>query len=137
MIVVYSVFCSFFFFFKQKTAYEIPKRDWSSDVCSSDLICIPLRAHSSQRSAGYELSHQRPGNGFPIVVLSLEQLARRPTPYFGQSGQIEGSCRARKAGATYAGGHPIGSAGDELRISVAAFAKSEGREPGSFSVSRL
>src|ERR1043166_9882168 len=25
------------FFFKQKTACEIPKRDWSSDVCSSDL----------------------------------------------------------------------------------------------------
>src|ERR1043166_2081741 len=25
------------FFFRQKTAYEIPKRDWSSDVCSSDL----------------------------------------------------------------------------------------------------
>jgi len=24
-------------FFKQKTAYQIPKRDWSSDVCSSDL----------------------------------------------------------------------------------------------------
>ena len=27
-----------FFFFKQKTAYEISSRDWSSDVCSSDLI---------------------------------------------------------------------------------------------------
>src|SRR5213594_2668542 len=27
----------FFFFFKQKTAYEISVRDWSSDVCSSDL----------------------------------------------------------------------------------------------------
>jgi len=27
-----------FFFFKQKTAYEIPRRDWSSDVCSSDLL---------------------------------------------------------------------------------------------------
>src|ERR1043165_10085059 len=26
-----------FFFFKQKTAYEIKPRDWSSDVCSSDL----------------------------------------------------------------------------------------------------
>ena len=26
-----------FFFFKQKTAYEIVSRDWSSDVCSSDL----------------------------------------------------------------------------------------------------
>ena len=29
--------CVFFFFFKQKTAYEIVSRDWSSDVCSSDL----------------------------------------------------------------------------------------------------
>ena len=27
-----------FFFFKQKTAYEIKECDWSSDVCSSDLI---------------------------------------------------------------------------------------------------
>ena len=27
-----------FFFFKQKTAYEIVSRDWSSDVCSSDLV---------------------------------------------------------------------------------------------------
>src|SRR5213594_4808748 len=26
-----------FFFVKQKTAYEISVRDWSSDVCSSDL----------------------------------------------------------------------------------------------------
>ena len=30
----------FFFFFKQKTAYEIVSRDWSSDVCSSDLSGI-------------------------------------------------------------------------------------------------
>src|ERR1043166_5891983 len=32
-----------FFFFKQKTAYEIPKRDWSSDVCSSDLWLVSAR----------------------------------------------------------------------------------------------
>src|SRR3546814_6280042 len=31
------IFC-FFFFFKQKTAYEMRISDWSSDVCSSDLI---------------------------------------------------------------------------------------------------
>src|SRR3546814_2841643 len=31
----YSLF--FFFFFKQKTAYEMRISDWSSDVCSSDL----------------------------------------------------------------------------------------------------
>src|SRR3546814_1423938 len=29
--------CLFFFFFKQKTAYELRISDWSSDVCSSDL----------------------------------------------------------------------------------------------------
>src|SRR3546814_20820539 len=29
--------CSVFFFFKQKTAYEMRISDWSSDVCSSDL----------------------------------------------------------------------------------------------------
>src|SRR3546814_5502246 len=29
--------CYYFFFFKQKTAYEMRISDWSSDVCSSDL----------------------------------------------------------------------------------------------------
>src|SRR3546814_7190036 len=29
--------CIFFFFFKQKTAYEMRISDWSSDVCSADL----------------------------------------------------------------------------------------------------
>src|SRR3546814_1351685 len=28
----------FFFFFKQKTAYDMRISDWSSDVCSSDLM---------------------------------------------------------------------------------------------------
>src|SRR3546814_13521028 len=32
----------FFFFFKQKTAYEMRISDWSSDVCSSDLIAGAL-----------------------------------------------------------------------------------------------
>src|SRR3546814_4900195 len=31
------VLLSCFFFFKQKTAYEVRISDWSSDVCSSDL----------------------------------------------------------------------------------------------------
>src|SRR3546814_10084133 len=30
--------CVCFFFFKQKTAYEMRISDWSSDVCSSDLF---------------------------------------------------------------------------------------------------
>src|SRR3546814_2231837 len=35
-----SVDGCFFFFFKQKTAYEMRIGDWSSDVCSSDLIAV-------------------------------------------------------------------------------------------------
>src|SRR3546814_17274099 len=35
MILSYGLFL--FFFFKQKTAYEMRISDWSSDVCSSDL----------------------------------------------------------------------------------------------------
>src|SRR3546814_9106000 len=52
-----SLFCLFFFFFKQKTAYEMRISDWSSDVCSSDLMARryspPLirrmRSHAAMR----------------------------------------------------------------------------------------
>src|SRR5213076_234650 len=36
----------FFFFFKQKTAYEMVGSDWSSDVCSSDLWSVTALAIS-------------------------------------------------------------------------------------------
>src|SRR3546814_2845148 len=38
--VLFCLFLSFFFFFKQKTAYEMRISDWSSDVCSSDLLSV-------------------------------------------------------------------------------------------------
>src|SRR3546814_3893034 len=38
-----------FFFFKQKTAYEMRISDWSSDVCSSDLRFPSARTCSSSR----------------------------------------------------------------------------------------
>src|SRR3546814_10009544 len=38
MLVQWLFMC--FFFFKQKTAYEMRISDWSSDVCSSDLARI-------------------------------------------------------------------------------------------------
>src|SRR3546814_1774438 len=34
------LFFVIFFFFKQKTAYEMRISDWSSDVCSSDLLML-------------------------------------------------------------------------------------------------
>src|SRR3546814_8718742 len=44
MLVMYYrvvLFCFVVFFFKQKTAYEMRISDWSSDVCSSDLVGLP------------------------------------------------------------------------------------------------
>src|SRR3546814_2451554 len=35
-----------FFFFKQKTAYEMRISDWSSDVCSSDLLRKAVDAYN-------------------------------------------------------------------------------------------
>src|SRR3546814_5994982 len=42
----------FFFFFKQKTAYEMRISDWSSDVCSSDR-------HAGRRSATLHVDDDR------------------------------------------------------------------------------
>src|SRR3546814_3877743 len=41
---MFVVFVSVFFFFKQKTAYEMRISDWSSDVCSSDLPVLAVHA---------------------------------------------------------------------------------------------
>src|SRR3546814_9574962 len=48
-VVLCCVF--WFFFFKQKTAYDMRISDWSSDVCSSDLGCLkPLKLVIPERS---------------------------------------------------------------------------------------
>src|SRR5216110_3156603 len=39
-----------YFFFKQKTAYELSSRDWSSDVCSSDLFAALVFSASPGKS---------------------------------------------------------------------------------------
>src|SRR3546814_2161542 len=39
-MVYECILCYIFFFFKQKTAYEMRISDWSSDVCSSDLLIM-------------------------------------------------------------------------------------------------
>src|SRR3546814_13489077 len=47
-----------FFCLKQKTAYEMRISDWSSDVCSSDLL-----AAFQQRQVGVDLAEEEPGAG--------------------------------------------------------------------------
>ena len=48
-----------FFFFKQKTAYEIVDCDWSSDVCSSDLAVRQLARQASRPLAVVEIEVSR------------------------------------------------------------------------------
>src|SRR3546814_11421704 len=59
------LFCRLlFFFFKQKTAYEMRISDWSSDVCSSDL---PEEVGGFLRALdGY--------SGYPITLLACKML---------------------------------------------------------------
>src|SRR3546814_8123548 len=74
----------FFFFFKQKTAYEMRISDWSSDVCSSDLQEQQLHPRTRLRR------HRH-----------LAETARHP----GLAGR-EGICeRPRRQGERGGGGH--------------------------------
>src|SRR3546814_5885835 len=106
----------YFFFFKQKTAYELRISDWSSDVCSSDLWPIGMTGpfHSmSWRIAARLSSHMiawrrhlstsrfRQSPHCPSTYFVLSIRARRTscvvTPaYGGGSFQIgKASCRER------------------------------------------
>src|SRR3546814_4753233 len=66
------------FFFKQKTAYEMRISDWSSDVCSSDLIEL---ADRGQIAALTELSrdpvlsfHADRAQSYPVADSSAEEV---------------------------------------------------------------
>src|SRR3546814_17210140 len=60
----------FFFFFKQKTAYGVPIRDWDSNVCSSDL-----RTTRVHQLLHLERPHLALAEG---LALGIEQAAVRP-----------------------------------------------------------
>src|SRR3546814_9419827 len=47
----YMLIC--FFVFKQKTAYEMRMRDWSSDLCSSDLYDSAVRHYAHVDCPGH------------------------------------------------------------------------------------
>src|SRR3546814_10312497 len=65
-ISLYYVFLSCFFFFKQKTAYEMRISDWSSDVCSSDLDTTSKVSESDSRLVT-AASFSRPGYSAKIA----------------------------------------------------------------------
>src|SRR3546814_19404235 len=63
--IVVCVFILIFFFFKQKTAYEMRISDWSSDVCSSDLKMIEDNTAQAARLLLDSRNHRRPIEALP------------------------------------------------------------------------
>src|SRR3546814_1498863 len=91
-----------FFFFKQKTAYEVRISDWSSDVCSSDLF-DRLRQFVGGLVARVDGADQRHGNASACVHLHfaaelwhVEDIDVDRVKRTDQRGQIgRASCRER------------------------------------------
>src|SRR3546814_179943 len=82
MIVIFH--CFIFFFFKQKTAYEMRISDWSSDVCSSDLRTRTIQplAETPHRAAILKKLRSRPtvtGSAIALAILMVVVLA---APFF-------------------------------------------------------
>src|SRR3546814_19015038 len=63
----------FFFFFKQKTAYEMRISDWSSDVCSSDLILEDRMDRKFDRDA----ARIADAVAHPACEIEVDAVARR------------------------------------------------------------
>src|SRR3546814_10085792 len=61
----------FFFFFKQKTAYDLRISDWSSDVCSSDLANAAI-SNDLDAAIGEQDIDQH-----AVVVLGIPDAQRR------------------------------------------------------------
>src|SRR3546814_2580367 len=71
-------FIYLFFFFKQKTAYEMRISDWSSDVCSSDLAALVARVERLLDVADIKSDPLRfAEQGAGAVDLALQLLERR------------------------------------------------------------
>src|SRR3546814_18712563 len=54
------------FFVKQKTAYELRISDWSSDVCSSDLLSAGKKTSRASRMTSDHRKGRMPANITPV-----------------------------------------------------------------------
>src|SRR3546814_4615143 len=114
--------CAFFFFFKKKTAYEMRISDWSSDVCSSDLIDHSrLFSRNALKHGDISFHHltRLEGSGKALVRLGMacqqQATARVPVePMHGQRPALE----------------PEGEAGEMVFKAHSAIFRRIDRKPG-------
>src|SRR3546814_14051932 len=67
-----------FFFFKQKTAYEMRISDWSSDVCSSDLASATGRSRIPADGSEALFFGSSPNSGEGFLLLVRSRASSRP-----------------------------------------------------------
>src|SRR3546814_17638622 len=80
VLVLFLIICVIvLFFFKQKTAYEMRISDWSSDVCSSDLIGV-LNAPARGEHWEAVLGGGARRNGIALSVSAHSELAGARIP---------------------------------------------------------
>src|SRR3546814_9995760 len=96
----------FFFFLEQKTAYEMRISDWSSDVCSSDLV--PAAALAAERHPAVADLHRRGvgGAGHRGGVHRFLRLFGRhgePVDVAGAGGNATGACPGARSGESRVG----------------------------------
>src|SRR3546814_3917552 len=94
---LYLVYFCFFFFFKQKTAYEMRISDWSSDVCSSDLHVDSENSFGGGQSL-WRANWSAQGDPFAHVAANASGRSAARTMTRGPAWQREigrASCRER------------------------------------------
>src|SRR3546814_14656408 len=117
--------CFLFFFFKQKTAYEMRISDWSSDVCSSDL----------GDAAGLAVQQ-----GARHVVPGHQAGEEGEMRLAGREAQVLGAGAAQRLHGGDAAAALLDAAGDPRRriaggVQAAGHLRSEGRRVGQECVS--
>src|SRR3546814_20084519 len=100
-----------FFFFNQKTAYEMRISDWSSDVCSSDLV-VAVEAPGELPAVHIWAEQSRPvGHGAELAVhprvgeahveVGSERGLGEPSAHGSREGLPQRGCQADHRGARF------------------------------------